>query len=155
MTSASVTLNFNQPTTYLTFFFQRQQNIDNNYWDDWSGNTAGSDFIDTATLKLNSQALHQAQKALWLRLVNPADHGGYSPDKYFYTIPFSLDVNEFRQANEEYNPSGSMNFSRIDTVTIDVVGDSTTTEGGYTQVAHGRNYNVGKVAAGMFGLYYA
>lgn len=177
-------IHFNHPMVFLSWFLQRQCPRDENDWDDWTGFTPipavpappnvnppsrDTDSITHATLKLNSQNLHQRREAVWWRLVAPGDHGAYRPDLFFYTIPFALCICDCAGCGEGKDPSGSINFSRIDNVQLEMEGDgiansnriidaqgAVVDQGGNLQCyVFGQNFNYGKVAAGMFGLFYA
>jgi hypothetical protein len=185
-TTASLVLNANHPVTYTSFFFQRTAARDNNDWDNWTGFAVPRaaviapiinppvrdvDFITTATIQFNSQNLHQARQAVWWRLVEPGDHGAYRPDLFFYTFAYALCICDCSPCGTSKDPSGSINFSRIDNININVAADGTananstlntntavvTANAADTNHAyvHHRNYNYAKAAAGMFGLYYA
>jgi hypothetical protein len=189
-TSYSAQINFNHPVIFLiysSYFVARHREL--NRVDDITGNRGqfGSarsmqryeavDMLNTLTLKVNNQDLFQPKEAKWLRLVQGADAGGFRPDLFFYVLPFCTDIHyhdAFMQRAK--NPNGSINMSRIDTVTVQETASAVVTgvNNGFidpctlladpdntaqdTNVGHymmGRNYNYMKVAAGQAGLFYA
>lgn len=183
-TTNSNQLNFNHPVSQVHFFYRRIcAELLGNYTD-WSGvvsvprrraiDILGEDVSgSTIILQLNGQNLSQGLGPEWYRLVEPADHGAYRPDLFFYTIPLALDINRGESASDymdPHYPTGSVNFSRIDRVTVNVVADGVAnsniafnTATNVRQDPTGpllchsmvKNYNVMKVAAGMAGLYFA
>ena len=54
---------------------------------------------------------------------------------------------------EEYQPSGSCNFSKIDNLSITFTGDQS--YDGYKIYLYAKNYNVLRIMEGMGGLLYA
>lgn len=179
--SASYTIQVqaNLPCTHMMYFLRRFENELLSDWTDFTGFTADTravDIVATHAYQFNGQNLDQPMDSIWCRLVEPGDHGGYKPDLFFYTKPFALNINPEwgRGASNSIqginDPSGSADLSRIDRFNILLTADgvtnsnavpATTGQAGaaITQDLQGhiclRNWNVGKVAAGMFGLYYS
>lgn len=180
-TSLRLELNFNHPVMYLQAVWQSGAAQVFNDWLDFTGVPAigdrrAKDAIATAAITFNGNLLDQPLGALWWRLVEPGDHGAYRPDYFQYVFPFALCICDCSTSCGPIDPSGSINFSRIDSVHLQLTADgvananSTIVTGGGPGVAptigtvtgatptmqvFAKNYNMAKVAAGMFGLYYA
>lgn len=183
-TNNSVELNFNHPVSQVHYFWRLVcAELLGNYTD-WSGyrNPPRRTLIDilgdstsgaSLTLQLNGQNLYQPLDPIWHRLIQTKDHGGYKPDLFFYTVPLALDINRGESATDYLRPkypTGSVNFSRIDRVTVNSVADGVAnsnivfnTATNQRQDATGplyfhamvKNYNIMKIASGMAGLYFA
>lgn len=186
-TSQRFQIDFNHPMMYIIHAFQSNNAQLENDWLDFTGFTSTErrsvDAITTMHLLLNNNQLNQPLDAVWCRLAQPKDFGGYSPDLFVYTHPFALHLFDNEPAAAECgccNPSGSINFSRIDNVHLEVVSDGTLNSnstihtvtnagavpappaqavedlgGNVHHFVWGDNHNVVKTAAGMSGLYYA
>lgn len=189
--SYNITVNFNHPCTHLDYFLRRPIAGQLSNWTDWTGvmnpltsiyntniraiDVQGPDMPainSSTTILFNNQSLQRPVHPRWYRLVDPKDHGAYSHDYFFYTIPFSLDLGEQESASDhtrmDVNPSGSYNLSRIDSVILQLTADGladsnavfaegawATTTGALTCFVMVQNYNQMKVAAGMAGLTFA
>lgn len=155
-----------------------------NYWY-FGPRLRSTDAMSQAKLSLNSNDLsdYVAGDARWLRLANPRDYGAYEPSLYFYTMPFGLCICDASDnCCSGRSPSGSINFSRIDNITLNIqlrqnqtnTVDVSVDVAGYNALAvagsqitvsvsgdirhlyvHAMNYNYLKVAAGMGGLLFA
>jgi hypothetical protein len=125
------------------------------------------DTFKTAKLQLNGHDRFAERDADYFRLVQNFQHLPGSSKKYIYTYSFCLKPNE-------HQPSGSCNFSRIDSAKLNITFDTTsvsinkknsnTPAEYYTggQVAHDStikiyavNYNVLRIMSGMGGLAYS
>ena len=160
-------LTFNHPCKELVWFFQRQDNLENNDWFNFSNATPGneklgSDILTSAVLRLNGHyRFNPARGPLFFRQWQPFIHHTRIPDSNLYLYSFAL-------RPEEHQPSGTCNFSRIDNtilefqldtravVTSPVVPDQTFTNGGSAlMTVYARNYNVLRIMSGMGGLAYS
>ena len=134
--------------------------------------------FSTAKLQLNGHDRFGERNADYFRLVQPSQHLPGSTKKYIYTYSFALKP-------AEHQPSGTCNFSRIDSAKLNLNFDTTTTSvnkkdgffAGGTDPAIGLytegktytghipndckikmfavNYNVLRVMSGMGGLAYS
>lgn len=179
--SYSIQVQANLPCTHMMYFLRRYENELLSDWTDFTGFTAESravDVVATHAYQFNGQNIDQPLDSVWCRLVEPGDHGAYKPDLFFYTKPFALNINpEWGRgaANSMQgitDPSGTADLSRIDRFNLLLTADGVTNSNqtpaipatavagaAITQDLQGhiclRNWNIGKVAAGMFGLYYS
>ena len=116
-TDKSIRLNFNHPTKEILWTAQHsdcyKEGPGYNDWFNYSSSKAGDvanayDLLGTAQLRLNSHdRFSPARQASYFRLVQPANHHTRIPEKHIYCYSFALNP-------EEYQPSGTCNFSRID-----------------------------------------
>ena len=114
-----VPLNFNHPVKELIWTVQNSHctkaGPSYNDWFNFSANAPGSghlngnrDLIASASLKLNGhERFTNPRNAKYFRLVQPATHHTRIPSKHIYVYSFGINP-------EEYQPSGTCNFSRID-----------------------------------------
>ena len=99
----------------------------------------------TAKLRLNAIDRFSERDASYFRLLQPLNCGLKVPTKHIYMYSFSLNPNEFQ-------PSGSCDFSRIDDIQlIFTTGYNFVNERLYVYAV---NYNILIVSSGMAGLVY-
>ncbi len=121
-------LNFNHPVKEIVWVFTRSDNAPYNtstpnvLFNDWfnfstapPGSVAPQQYLDPmsnnenngALLRLNGHNRFQPRPASYFRLVQPYQHHTRIPSKHIYVYAFGL-------RPEEHQPSGTLNFSRID-----------------------------------------
>ena len=100
----------------------------------------------TATLMLNGLERFKPRDASYFRLIQPAQAGHRIPDKHIYMYSFAL-------TPEQHQPSGSCNFSKIDSAIIDFTTSGTFS--GTSITIYAVNYNILKIMSGMGGLAYS
>ena len=153
-------LNLNHPTKEIIWVFNR--NGTNSPLNDFS---IGNEIIPNGTpsqfaplynfkLILNGTDRFKERPGEYFRLQQCYDHHTRIPGNYIYVYSFAL-------RPEEHQPSGTCNFSRIDTTTL--VFDSVTTSGiakptkstPFNFRLYAVNYNIFRVMSGMGGLAYS
>lgn len=173
---SNIKLNFNHPCKELIWTLQNESNFTDgpsyNDWFNYSSNSPGSrqarlskDLLGTAELKLNGHPrFTEARPAQYFRLVQPATHHTRTPKKHIYVYSFAINP-------EEYQPSGTCNFSRIDhaelvinTANPSTLPDANGVFGGsitnWNQVkgrveVYAHSLNILKIKGGLGGLLYA
>lgn len=117
----NIKLSFNHPVKELVWTVQNndafKEGPSYNDWFNFSSGKAGEDntgltkdLLGTAQIRLNTHdRFTPARAAQYFRLVQPANHHTRIPSKNIYVYSFALNP-------EEYQPSGTCNFSRIDNV---------------------------------------
>ena len=105
-----------------------------------------TDPIDSVRLLINGGDRFSQRPGKYFRLVQPYQHHTRVPSKFIYTYSFSLNP-------EDLQPSGSINFSRIDTSQLHLNFNSLLTQGHIRVFAS--SYNVLRVASGQAGLAFA
>ena len=102
----------------------------------------GENPVVTAKLQLNGQDRFSEREGSYFDVVQPFQHHTRAPDS-------GINVYSFALRPEEHQPSGSCNFSRIDTAKL-MLSASGTIENIYAV-----NYNVLRIMSGMGGLAYS
>ena len=110
----------------------------------------GQNPVVTAKLQLNGQDRFSEREGNYFSLVQPYQAHTRAPDEGINVYSFSLKP-------EEFQPSGSCNFSRIDNATLQLVLSNATVEGTKTAKVriYAPNYNVFRVMGGMGGAAYS
>jgi hypothetical protein len=114
-------------------------------------NNMDYDVLTSASLKLNSNDRWDSKHPIeYFRLVQPYQHHSNIPKAKIYCFNFGLHP-------EEDQPSGAINFSRIDNITFQVTADNAKAELASTAELYvfGVNYNVLVIKDGLGGLMYA
>ena len=140
----SVRLTFNHPTKELVWVCRDSSPTGDVFTDFRAAGTALNSLAN-GKLKLNGQDRFAQRSANYFNYVQPYQHHTGKPDVGINAYSFALKP-------EEHQPSGTVNFSRIDNINLDV----TPNDGSCTELhvmAH--SYNVFRVASGMGGLAYA
>ena len=178
-TSATISVEFNHPIKEFMFVIRRDQMVNRNEWFNYSSLAIGestviapgtsqigryptlrTDLLDSAVLQLDGYDRFTARAANYFRLQQPYDHHTTTPvDAYIYNYSFAL-------RPEDIQPTGSMNASRIDSITWQIQMNPLLTQpvptggnpmtyparGNCTIVVYGHNYNVFRVINGFGGL---
>jgi hypothetical protein len=110
--SNSLRLDFNMPTLELVFFVRRRCRERINDWFNYSG-IAGLDTVDNVKLTVNNNVYINSTEGTYFRLVKPFQQHRLIPKAHIYCIPFAL-------FPDEMLISGSLNFSRYDSIILDL-----------------------------------
>jgi hypothetical protein len=165
---ANINLNFNHPVKELVWRVQNTANEDTFHFWPSTFNTAvtaaddkaTNDYLERAKLQLNGTDRFSVREGSYFRCVQPYQHhtGGHrQSNRYseggFYAYSFAL-------RPEEHQPSGTCNFSRLDSATLQLDFNNTDGSSGFINqnkevVVYARNYNVLRVMSGMGGLAYS
>jgi hypothetical protein len=153
-TSNKVRLNFNHPVKELVWAAQLDtrvataSNTDTgnvNQWTNWL-DASSVNLTSNAKLQLNGHDRFSQRDGTYFNLVQPYQHHTRIPDSA------GVNVYSFALKPEDHQPSGSCNFSRIDTVTLQL---TQTTSAAHKLRVYATNYNVLRIISGMGGLAYA
>ena len=159
-----VRLDFNHTIIELLWAVRKQSSADANDHFNFSGITepvtgANRDPVESATLRLNNN-VRFSDEGRYFRLVQPYQHHTNVPESFVYSYSFALNP-------EDVQPSGTVNFSRIDNATLEVNLDdnlfkdnSTVTTGppgnaredSVDLIIYARNWNVLRFKNGLAGL---
>jgi hypothetical protein len=154
-TSNKITMSFNHPVKELIWVVQDPSNVDCNsktnkpfcYAD---GNLDNP--VAVAKVQLNGHDRFSEREGKYFNRVQPYQHHSASPAT-------GINVYSFALKPEDLQPSGSCNFSRIDTATLHLTLTSATVGSGGPSSANVRiyatNYNVLRIMSGMGGLAYS
>jgi hypothetical protein len=150
---ALVDFHFNHPVKELIWVYQPDGVSTTNDWGNYSMTldndqvfTTKAEPIQNVEMKLNGTDRFDKRSASYFRLVQPYQYHTAISDKYIYCYSFSLKP-------EEYQPSGTINFSKIDSSTLHLEMSSSILAGQIKIYAI--NYNILKITGGMTGLMYS
>ena len=147
-----ITLNFNHPVKELLVVYVPATSY---AVDTRSGNSIfdydvpdhpAEDVFTSVKLLLNGHDRFSERPGGYFRLVQPYQHHTRVPSKKVYVYSFAL-------TPEDFQPSGSCNFSRLDTAQLSVQLSPNITQGRVKVFALG--YNVLRIASGLSGLAFA
>jgi len=165
--SNNIRLDFNHAVIELLWAVRKQSSVDEKDHFNFSGvpepiTGSNQDPLVSASLRLNNQMRWGGNDVhpTWYRLVQPYQHHTSIPEAFVYMYSFAL-------FPEDSQPTGSLNFSRIDNATLQINLDphlfkNNVSNGGsdYSQhaveiIVVARNFNVLRVQGGLGGLAYA
>jgi hypothetical protein len=165
--SSKIKLSFNHPVKELIWVVQSsevtntnkevdQKSDTGNNVLDWSNFTTsviaedGRNPVKQAKLQLNGHDRFSERKGSYFNWVQPYQHHSNVP-------PTGVNVYSFALNPEEHQPSGTLNFSRIDNATLQLnLEEDMTSNGKSAKVkVFAHNYNVLRIMSGMGGLAYA
>lgn len=110
---------------------------------------SGENCVDTAKIQLNGQDRMSEREGRYYNLVQTLQHHTNCPATGINTYSFGFKP-------EEHQPSGTCNFSRLDTATLNLNLTSATTSDTSAQAKiFATNYNILRIASGMGGLAYS
>lgn len=141
-------LNFNHPTVELIWAVQRKCQADRNNIFNYSG-VHGRDPITRAQLRLNNLARFD-REAGYFRMVQPYQHHTNIPKNFIYCYSFAL-------LPESCQPSGSLNFSRIDSIELQLsLQNEVSMQKEETALyCFARSWNILRLKDGLGGLLYS
>jgi hypothetical protein len=141
---SKIDLTFNHPTKELIFMGRTDTNTAALNYFNFVGQETGEflgELFKQLTLKLNNNNRFDAQYAHYFRVLQNKNHHTRIPDKHVYSYCFSL-------YPEDPNPSGSLNFSRIDTARF-LMEFTAALGDGLSVFVYARNVNVVSIASGV------
>lgn len=167
----NIPINFNHPVKELIWLITQHDSPDE--WISVADATSLADFYDPEeenflyTLKsikllLNGHDRFAKRDASYFESVQSYQHhtnspiyalvkGGYDPETY---IRYNYGCYSFALHPEEHQPSGTLNFSRIDSAILNVISNPIS-YGKHKLHLFGHSYNVLRVMSGMGGLAYS
>ena len=157
--SGRIKMNFNHPVKELVWVYCKDANntATVNNWTNYTSTTAVDGFNSTdpmvsGNIQLNGQDRFAVRFADYFTLVQPYQHHENIP-----TQTPGIHVYSFALKPEEHQPSGSLNFSRIDTAYLNITMNSDTVSSSYPFRCKifAVNYNVLRIMSGMGGLAYS
>ena len=154
-----IALNFNHPIIELIWAVRRKCQANINNWFCYGGKF-NQDPIKMVNLKLNNLPRFQTKEGRYFRLVQPYQHHTNIPISHVYSWSAAIHP-------EEAQPSGSVNFSRIDNVELifemqdtlniptKVTGTGSHSTGDFSVLVYGRSWNIMRYKEGLGGLAYS
>ena len=110
-TNAQQRLSFNHPCSEIIVLTRLASEEAQNHWTNYADSTGLGQNVQLIKLQLNGNDYQREQSGRWYNLVTPWQTHTHGPKIGVYVIPFALKP-------EDYQPSGSTNFSRIDNATL-------------------------------------
>jgi hypothetical protein len=148
--SINIPLNFNHTVKELIWFYRSDTNISSyNDRGNYAGDSTTSSILKpftTVELKFNGNDRFTKRAGDFFRFVQPYKHHTTGHEDFIYTYSFALKP-------EELQPSGTCNFSKINSAVLVLPLSSGIDTGVITVYAYG--YNVLKIKNGMAGLMYS
>jgi hypothetical protein len=136
-----IKLNYNHPVKELIWVIARDGATDWTDYTDGTGADAGNN-VTEAKLQLNGQDRFATRFGDYFNLVQPFQHHENVPSNR------GINVYSFALKPEEHQPSGTLNFSRIDTAVLQLkVSDAAAA--GSTIRSYATNFNVLRIMSGI------
>jgi hypothetical protein len=154
--SLKVDLEFNLPVKTLYWTLQNREAQKMNLWSDFSLNperlriNKKIEPLKSVEMKLNGHDRFSERDAEHFRLVEPYNFSNVIPDKFMYTYNFSVNP-------DSYQPSGAINFSRIDNSSMMFNFNINSSVPGNNDIdikIYAINYNILTISNGMGGVKY-
>lgn len=139
-------LNFNHCCKELFFTFVEHESVNNNDYFNYSNRLTGDALVDRISMYLNGTSRFNDLPESYYRLVFPYKTHTKISNKHIYTIPFGL-------SPEKHQPTGTINFSRFDNVSLSFK-MKPNHNGSYLYI-FATNYNILRVHNGLFKLEFA
>lgn len=141
---------FNRAATYNSALTPANYAVDGNDYFNFSASDQNVEPVKSALVYINGNKRFSERSGSFFRLVQPYLHHTRTPEKRIYCYSFALNP-------EDPTPTGTLNFSRVDTSHLSVTFDDTFSNGlnnGRLRV-YARSFNILKITNGMGGLLFA
>lgn len=142
-------LTFNHPTKFITWVVRKDSSLSASRVLDFTDATTpydGDHTVSQVGLKLNSQDRFSPRDAVTFNIIQPYQHFPRSPRRGIY-------VYSFARSPVDSQPSGTLNFSRIDNVVLEM---TLTTGSDPVQVLiFAFSYNIARMRGGQGGIAFA
>ena len=141
---------YNAAETYNSALQPSLYSVNGNDYFNFNAPNVSIEPVKSALVYINGNKRFSERSGSYFRLVQPYLHHTRTPERRVYSYSFALNP-------EDPTPSGSLNFSRVDTAHLSVTFDDTFAEGksnGRLRV-YARSFNILKIANGMAGLLFA
>lgn len=146
-TSNRIKMSFNHPVKELIWVVQDDNRKQNNFTD--ADDATGVNPTSTAKLQINGHDRFAERAGEYFNNVQPYQHHSNTPLT-------GVNVYSFAQHPEKYQPSGTVNMSRVDNATLALSLTSAAAAGSNPVIKiYGLNYNVLRIMSGMGGLAYS
>ena len=152
----NIPLEFNHPTKALYWTLQNKLAQSYNLWGNYNLNPERIatqnpiEILNSVEMKINGQERFSEKEAEHFRLLEPLKYGSTTPKKFMYNYNFGVH-------NDKFQPSGTINFSRIDNSNILFKFNMETNVNQDNDIdikIFATNYNVLKIKNGMGGVMY-
>ena len=151
-------LTFNHPVKELIWAANRSQIPSKQRFTDFLDGDV-FDGLTTRVLQLNGQDRFEKRDGAYFRITQPYQHHTNVPVGFDFSLngTFSSGINcySFSLRPEEHQPSGTCNFSRIDSARLQTEVIQNAAMAGLNLLIYAVNYNVLRIMSGMGGLAYS
>jgi hypothetical protein len=154
-TTVQLPMEFNHPLRELFWLVQRDKAVNAHQWFNYTNLSIGDvspngfqNLINTALLRIEGYDRFDIRNADYFRLVQPFQFHTVIPiDDFIYSYSFALEP-------ESVQPSGSMNASRLDTITLQLEMNTTIQppRGTANSRIYALNHNILRIVDGFGGL---
>jgi hypothetical protein len=141
---------YNTSYSYNSALQPSMYSVNGNDYFNTNASSVSVEPVKSALVYINGNKRFSERSGSYFRLVQPYLHHTRTPEKRIYSYSFALNP-------EDPTPTGTLNFSRVDTAHLSVTFDdsfSNGTSNGRLRV-YARSFNILKVANGMAGLLFA
>lgn len=139
-------LNFNHCCKELFFVFVEEESLRNNDYFNYSRRQDVNALVETISMNLNGLSRYDKIPESYFRLVTPHKCHTSVSNKHIYTIPFAIHP-------EKHQPTGSINLSRFDSVTLSL--GMKKNNPSCMLYVYATTYNILKINNGLFKLEFA
>jgi len=149
-----VPMTFNHPVKELIWvlqinpIYQFGTNRLYEFFDFSNGEEKPGDTIESALIRFEGQERFKRREAFVFRVVQPYQYHTRVPRNFIYLYSFSL-------RPEDHQPTGTCNFSRLDSATLDIILNECVIQKDTQCNIYATNYNILKIEAGIAGIVYA
>lgn len=147
-----IDLPFNHPVKELIWVVQSEIVKNNNQWTNYSGNLIDLSLpepkapIKTAVIRFEGIERCELNSERYFRTVIPYNYHTNNPDNFIYVYSFATNP-------EKLQPTGTANFSRIDTANLHL---TTNKDIGKAEInVYAVNYNIFRIINGISGVLFA
>lgn len=145
-----VPLDFNLPMKEIIWVSQLARYTEDNNLFNFSNtmdpNAVRADPVEKAVILFNGTERFEERIGKYFRLVQPYHHHTRCPTSFIYVYSFAI-------APEKHQPSGTANFSMLNTVDLRLTYNQTITDSNIR--VYGVNYNVFRIQSGMGGIVFS
>ena len=106
------------------------------------------DPFELARLRFEGQERMQEREPIFYRIIQPYQYHSVVPRNFIYVYSFALKP-------EDFQPTGTCNFSRLDSVTLDITLNNAILQAEAQIIIYATNYNILRIEEGVSGLVYA
>ena len=139
---------FNHPVKEIVWVVQLDGNLAATVNNPSNFSSGGAQMVSSAKLLLNGNDRFSERAGDYFNWVQPYNHHTRGPATGIYVYSFATEP-------EKPQPTGTCNFSRIDTAQLNLTLASGVAAVASKSHVYMVNYNVGRFVSGMFGLAYA
>ncbi|MBX9703361.1 MAG: hypothetical protein K2X39_04330 [Silvanigrellaceae bacterium] len=153
-----VLLNYSHPVKYITWVIQSSTAKQQKNWSNYASES-GTHLLSSANLRIENDPLYAQNKgANFFHNVIPYCHFNKQPELAIYAISFANNASTVV-------PEGTLNWSRVDNITLDLVLSKEASEVNkgrhpddcvtYSITSYAKNYNVARFISGLVGIAYS